>query len=88
MFDNEGHWIDDPLTVVGVKPDFSGMGLSKKIENAIIIGGKVYELVDDSEDDECERCELTICHICNESICVMLFDDVIGKRFKERNRLW
>ena len=60
----------------------------ENLENAIIIGGKVYELVDDSEDDECERCELTICHICNESICVMLFDDVIGKRFKERNRLW
>ena len=53
--------------------------MSKKIENAIIIGGKVYELVDDSEDDECERCELTICHISKESICVMLFDDVIGK---------
>ena len=47
----DGHFIDDPLAVVGVEPDFSGMGLSKKIENAIIIGGKVYELVDDSEDD-------------------------------------
>ncbi len=87
MFDNEGHMIDDPLAVVGVKPDFSGMGLSKKTENAIIIGGKVYELVDDSEGDECERCELTICHIGKESICVMLFDDVIGKRFKERTDL-
>jgi hypothetical protein len=27
MFDNEGHWIDDPLEVVNTKPDFSGMGL-------------------------------------------------------------
>ena len=26
----DGHFIDDPLYVVGVKPDFSGMGLKKK----------------------------------------------------------
>lgn len=24
---DEGHFIDDPLTVVGAKPDFSGMGI-------------------------------------------------------------
>jgi hypothetical protein len=81
----DGHFIDDPLYVVGVKPDFSGMGLRKKIENAIIIGGKVYELVDDSEDDECLRCALEEeCNNISGHICVMLFDDVIGKRFKER----
>ena len=27
----DGHFIDDPLAVVGVKPDFSGLGLSKKV---------------------------------------------------------
>lgn len=27
MFDNEGHWIDDPLMVVNAKPDFSGLGM-------------------------------------------------------------
>jgi len=44
---DDGHFIDDPLMVVGVKPDFTNLGLEKKPENAIIIGGKVYELVDD-----------------------------------------
>jgi hypothetical protein len=24
---DDGHFIDDPLTVVGAKPDFSGMGI-------------------------------------------------------------
>jgi hypothetical protein len=27
---DDGHFIDDPLLVAGVKPDFSGMGLKKK----------------------------------------------------------
>ena len=27
----DGHFIDDPLVVVSIKPDFSGMGLSKKV---------------------------------------------------------
>lgn len=26
MFDNEGHYIDDPLVVVNAEPDFSGIG--------------------------------------------------------------
>lgn len=30
MFDNEGHWIDDPLDVVNAKPDFSGLGIEPK----------------------------------------------------------
>lgn len=30
MFDNEGHWIDDPLDVVNAKPDFSGLGMEPK----------------------------------------------------------
>ena len=27
----DGHFIDDPLVVVSIKPDFSGLGLSKKV---------------------------------------------------------
>lgn len=27
MFDNDGHYIDDPLDVVNAKPDFSGLGM-------------------------------------------------------------
>lgn len=27
MFDNDGHFIDDPLAIVNEKPDFTGMGL-------------------------------------------------------------
>ena len=30
MFENEGHWIDDPLDVVNAKPDFSGLGMEPK----------------------------------------------------------
>ena len=30
MFDNEGHWIDDPLDVMNTKPDFSGLGMEPK----------------------------------------------------------
>ena len=30
MFDNERHWIDDPLDVVNAKPDFSGLGIEPK----------------------------------------------------------
>jgi hypothetical protein len=84
----DGHFIDDPLDVVGVKPDFSGMGLSKKIENAIIINGRVYELIDDSEENECDRCALVVdCNEYREPICVNVFTDSQGKRFKERTDL-
>jgi len=31
MFDNEGHWIDDPPEVVSTKPDFSGLGLVRHL---------------------------------------------------------
>ena len=30
MFDNEGHYIDDPLDVVNANPDFSGLGMEPK----------------------------------------------------------
>ena len=35
MFDNEGHWIDDPLDVVNAKPDFSGLGIEPKQTSAV-----------------------------------------------------
>jgi len=61
--------------------------MSKKLKNAIIIGGTVYELIDDREADECQRCALLMtCERFNETLCVSLFEkeDVINKRFKER----
>lgn len=32
MFDNEEHYIDDPLDVVNAEPDFSGIGLPPKFK--------------------------------------------------------
>lgn len=62
--------------------------MSKKLENAIIIGGKVYELIDDCEGDECYRCAFTgNCDCINDPICVMVFDDANRKRFEERTDL-
>lgn len=61
--------------------------MSKKLENAIIIGGRVYELIDDREIDECQRCALLMtCRCGSECLCELLFEDenVINKRFKER----
>lgn len=61
--------------------------MSKKLENAIIIGGRVYELIDDGEADACQRCALLMtCGCFNETLCVPLFEkeNLIYKRFKER----
>ena len=33
--------------------------MSKKLENAIIISGRCYELVNDTDGDECERCAIS-----------------------------
>lgn len=50
--------------------------MSKKLENAIIIGGKVYELIDDDGVDECQRCALQkMCECFNETLCVPLFEN-------------
>ncbi len=58
------------------------------IQNAIIIGGTVYELVEDCEGDECLRCAFTgNCDCINDPICVMVFDDANRKRFEERTDL-
>ena len=60
--------------------------MSKKIENAIIINGKVYELVEDLGEDECERCALRDdCHYCADVLCVTVFSEVKNKRFEERS---
>lgn len=62
--------------------------MSKKLENAIIIGGTVYELIEDRGDDECQRCALLLtCEGFNKTLCVSLFADVISKRFEERTDL-
>lgn len=58
--------------------------MSKKIENAIIINGKVYELVEDLGEDECERCALGKCCTTDQAFCVTVFNDAQNKRFKER----
>ena len=58
--------------------------MSKKIENAIIINGKVYELVEDLGEDECERCALRKCCKTDQVLCVTVFNEAQNKRFKER----
>ena len=60
----------------------------EKLENAIIIGGRVYELIDDCEGDECDRCALAVDYDgYNNLICVTVFVDAEGKRFEERTDL-
>ena len=55
------------------------------IQNAIIIGGTVYELVEDLGGDECERCALNDQCNCNSNpLCLNLFGDAYNKRFEER----
>ena len=56
-----------------------------RIDNAIIIGGNVYELIDDREGDECERCALAVdCDSYRSPICVTVFSDAEGKRFERK----
>ena len=61
--------------------------MNNNLENAVIINGNVYELVDDNggEDagSECNRCALRERCKGYDSLCVALFDDVKGKRFEE-----
>lgn len=33
MFDNDGHFIDDPLAIVNAKPDFEGIGYASTADN-------------------------------------------------------
>lgn len=58
-----------------------------KMKNGIIINGVEYELIEDREDDECERCALSeICHDARkEVICNPIFGDLsIRHRFSMR----
>lgn len=58
--------------------------MSKKLENAIIISGRCYELVNDTDGDECERCALSDqCNCNNNPLCLNLFGDAYNKRFEE-----
>jgi len=56
------------------------------ITNAIIINGITYEFTDAGVDkDECTTCDLyELCDNFPDSLCVMLFDDVISKCFKRK----
>ena len=61
--------------------------LKTKMQNGIIINGVEYELIEDREDDECERCALSdICHDARkEVICNPIFGDLsIRHRFEKR----
>ena len=73
---DDGHFIDDPLLVVGVKPDFSDLGLKKKPENAeqyappykepedVALYNIVRKLVDLGAEFDIKACGL---HITNKS---------------------
>lgn len=60
--------------------------MAKKLpQNAIIINGKVYELVDNKSDQtDCDICDLK--KVCFEYyknlLCYFLFDEPIDKTFK------
>lgn len=63
------------------------MGEQPPMQNGITINGVEYELIEDREDDECERCALSdICHDARkEVICNPIFGDLsICHRFEKR----
>ena len=49
-----------------------GSPKSAPMQNGIIINGVEYELIEDREDDECERCAL-------QELCISIEDEVICK---------
>lgn len=58
------------------------------LKNAIIIDGVVYEFIDDNRSCECKYCDLKgQCRKCSDCLCLIIFDDTKGKRFKERTDL-
>lgn len=64
-----------------------GSPKSAPMQNGITINGVEYELIEDREDDECERCALSdICHDARkEVICNPIFGDLsISHRFEKR----
>lgn len=71
----------------GYKAAWEEMGEQPPMQNGIIINGVEYELIEDREDDECERCALSnICHDARkEVICNPIFGDLsICHRFEKR----
>ncbi len=72
----------------GYKAAWEEIGEQKPpMQNGIIINGMEYELIEDREDDECERCALSdICHDARkEVICNSIFGDLsISHRFEKR----
>lgn len=72
----------------GYKAAWKEMGeLKPPMQNGIIINGVEYELIEDRDDDECERCALNeICHDARkEVICNPIFGDLsISHRFAMR----
>lgn len=57
------------------------------IQNAIIIGGRVYELVEDLDGDECDRCALSDqCNSNSNPLCLNIFCNAYNKRFAERQQ--
>ena len=71
----------------GYKAAWEEMGEQPPMQNGIIINGVEYELIEDREDDECERCALNeICHDARkEVICNPIFGDLsIRHRFAMR----
>lgn len=72
----------------GYKAAWKDMGEQKPpMQNGIIINGVEYELIEDRDDGECERCALNeICHDARkEVICNPIFGDLsIRHRFAMR----
>ena len=71
----------------GYEAAWKEMGEQPPMQNGIIINGVEYELIEDREDDECERCALSdICHDARkEVICNPIFGDLsIRHRFEKR----
>jgi hypothetical protein len=71
----------------GYEAAWKEMGEQPPMQNGITINGVEYELIEDREDDECERCALSdICHDARkEVICNPIFGDLsISHRFEKR----
>lgn len=53
-------------------------------KDAIIINGKVYILVDDETENECERCDLfdQCFEMCADNLCKVLTENNGHKRFQ------
>jgi len=58
------------------------------MQNGITINGVEYELIEDNEADECERCALREkCHYSNEVICTQIFENsYVHHRFKKKTK--